>query len=248
MGEGPAGNPSFAPGPGRGVQGAAQRRCGCGRLRVAAARGPTCGGETGRGSRQPPPPSRPGLSLGCCRPGEGTPGARRPPPASRCPGAPGLRSRDRPRGRGGGADLPLPHGGRATPLREVTFAFPASRDPDLQRGPTGPLGSPPPCPPRLPRGARRADTPGGASLSAVPEPPQLLPATRGEPSVVSADRLKQRNQSSVGRSVAPRDGSARGRGVWGLRDCPVRVQGKGSWNPNWPLARWLALMGDRKCV
>lgn len=58
--------------------------------------------------------------------------------------------RDRPRDPGGGADLP------PSPLREVSFAFPAGRGQHLRGGRTGPLGAPAPGPQRFPAGARGA--------------------------------------------------------------------------------------------
>lgn len=57
--------------------------------------------------------------------------------------------------------------------------------------------------------------PDGATLPAAPEPPRLLPATRGQSSVMSGNRLKQKDQSSLGPSVQLWDKSSRARGVCG---------------------------------
>lgn len=131
--------------------------------------------------------------------------------------------RDSPRGRGGGADLP------PSPLREVSFAFPASRGQHLQRGRTGPLGAPPPGPQRFPAGARGA-TPWRRRPPRRPGAAAASPGNQGRVACYvrkSINTEKPEHPVSVGVTVG---WVTRSWGVCGglLGNCPVQVQGKGS--------------------
>lgn len=254
VGEGPAGDrlgaagsPSLATGPGRGERG---RRPAPLRLRAPAGRGGPGSHLRGRVREGVPAAATtvaPGVELRPLQTRGGDPGrAAAPtdvqvpwrPPASEFTAVPAAEP---------GALTRPSHTGAERPLSaKLVSLFPPFGTRICRAAVLAPSG--------LPRPARRASPgePAGATpraappLSAVPEPPQLLPATRGEPSVVSADRLKQRNHSRLGRSVAPRRRSARGWGAWGLGNCPAPVQGRGSWNARWPLAWWVAQRGDCK--
>lgn len=213
--EGPARNPPLAAGPGRGVQGAAQRRRRCGRLRVAAAGGSHLRGRDragvpgGRGHRR----AR-GRASATAYPGRGPgtrSGPRRLPGAGGAPGA--SVAATVPAAEAGVLTCPS-HTGAARPRSaKLLSLFPPVGTRICSAALLAPSGLPRPALRAFPRGSPPGDTRDGAALSALPEPPQLLPATEGEPSVVSANRLEQKNQSGLGGSEEPRNASTRAPGV-----------------------------------